>query len=227
MEDVSMLPEFFYLHEATTETGRTESFLIRLGINGNLKFYVVPKKWAYVHMNSAHITHHINDLIPINASYLKELETGVNAIMYFSDDFPDCTLVDLDEEVDRNEEADYSSDPFGLPITRDRLAIMTADLMPFLLEAESKVVLDDVELKSENKKSKIYTQREISFQKWQDEKNVDVKPLPVKVIFNQVKMSGGNDNVWNIDFETFKRNFWQPYSKEKGLAKRPGRPSLK
>ena len=70
--------------------------------------------------------------------------------------------------------------------------------------------------------SNTYNQRKIIFDKWRDESNPDFDALTKEGIFEQVKQN--DSSLWNISFETFKRDFWQRFSKENGLVKKPGRP---
>ena len=67
-----------------------------------------------------------------------------------------------------------------------------------------------------------YARRKVSFDKWLEQSKVEIKSLKVEDTYIQVKQF--NKQEWNIIFESFKRDFWQKYSKENGLNKKPGRP---
>jgi len=68
----------------------------------------------------------------------------------------------------------------------------------------------------------IYSQRKISFNTWLESSKVNIKVLATKDVFDQVKKT--DKNLWNISLASFKRDFWQRYSKENDIKKKPGRP---
>jgi hypothetical protein len=71
------------------------------------------------------------------------------------------------------------------------------------------------------KTSNTYNKQKEWFDKWRVKKEKSIVVWPVKEIFNQAKLT--NSSLWNISFESFKRDFWQKYSRENGLKKKPGR----
>lgn len=123
-----MTPEYLYLSEAVSKNGLSESYLIRLGIAGHLKFYIHPKNWVYTKYGSCKVSVHVDEPVYLNPDYLKELSTGRECVMYFSDEFPDYVLEDLDDEPIQDNGADYVSAPFGWKIEIERLMIFAADL---------------------------------------------------------------------------------------------------
>ena len=54
---------------------------------------------------------------------------------------------------------------------------------------------------------------------------INLKPLTVRNIFNQVKIT--DKELWTIKFSTFTRDVWPIYSKENDLKKQGGRPRTK
>ena len=70
-----------------------------------------------------------------------------------------------------------------------------------------------------------YNQRRNSFESWIESTGIDIQALTVNNIFLQVKLK--NKSLWQIDFASFKRDFWQRYCRETGIKKKSGRPSKK
>lgn len=120
--------EYLFLSEAALESGFSESKLIRLGIAGKLSFFVQPKNWVYCKHHTPHISVRVNDPVSLDAGYLTEIFNGVNCVMYFSDEFPECVLEDLDDEPIQDDNAEYVAAPFGWKIDYDRLMVLVADL---------------------------------------------------------------------------------------------------
>jgi hypothetical protein len=127
-----LIPEYYYLSEAAKVLDRSESFLIRLGIAGKLKFYVQPKNWAHRKDNAPLTASIINEPILIDdLDYLRKLENGADCVMYFSGQYPDSYLEDLDVaelEVTNDAGEEFSNPQFGVQITKDRLMLKAEDL---------------------------------------------------------------------------------------------------
>jgi hypothetical protein len=73
--------------------------------------------------------------------------------------------------------------------------------------------------------SNTYKERKNWFNKWIDNQGIDINALTVEQIHSQIKQCHRRDKIWNITIETFKREFWQTYSKEHGIRKKSGRPT--
>ncbi|MFA5924728.1 MAG: hypothetical protein WC856_26150 [Methylococcaceae bacterium] len=158
------------LEQATDLIGCTDDYLISLGVDGKLKFYVRPKNWAYRKHSDPLTAHIINSPIWIDDPvYLEKLLNGVESVMYFSAQYPDGFLEDLDvPEIAMFEGGSYEltnqqlddlkmdkrvsvrrdevSTQLGVPITKDRLVIKLEDLEPFLpkqQQSKVKAVEDD------------------------------------------------------------------------------------
>jgi hypothetical protein len=71
----------------------------------------------------------------------------------------------------------------------------------------------------------IYSQRKISFNTWHERSKVNIKVLTTEKVFDQVKKT--DKDLWNITLASFKRDFWQQYSTENNIKKKPGRPATK
>ena len=67
-----------------------------------------------------------------------------------------------------------------------------------------------------------YARRKASCDSWLKERNVEIKSLSVEDIYNQLKLF--DKKVWNFRLASFRKDFWQKYSKENHLQKTPGRP---
>ncbi|MCQ8183730.1 hypothetical protein NP603_21685, partial [Methylomonas sp. SURF-1] len=104
----------------------------------------------------------------------------------------------------------------------DNTAMQTVESDAAGIESEPKaeVVWDGNKIKSNT-----YQERKASFEKWQTETRVNVVSLKVDTIFQQLKQSDAR--TWNIAIGTFKRDFWQSFSREKGYQKKSGRPPRK
>lgn len=70
-----------------------------------------------------------------------------------------------------------------------------------------------------------YNQRRNSFESWRVSTGIDIQAPTLNNIFQQVKLT--NKSLWQIDFASFKRDFWQMYCRETGIKKKPGRPPKK
>jgi hypothetical protein len=57
-----MIASYYSLSDAVLKTGRSESELIQLGIEGKLKFYVSPCNWGYRKENNPATAHIIKRL---------------------------------------------------------------------------------------------------------------------------------------------------------------------
>lgn len=70
-----------------------------------------------------------------------------------------------------------------------------------------------------------YDRRLESFNKWLSDTGLSIEVLTIEMIFNQVRLT--NKSLWGSNLGTFKREFWQKYSKDYGVKKEPGRPLKK
>jgi len=153
----------YSLEQAAGLIGCTDDYLISLGVDGKLKFYVRPKNWAYRKHSDPLTAYIINCPILIDDPvFLEKLLNGVESVMYFSAQYPDSFLEDLDEieaaefvdnlELSTQQIAtlkagkkvsvvrDEVSTQLGVPIIKDRLVIKLEDLEPFLpKQQQSKV----------------------------------------------------------------------------------------
>jgi hypothetical protein len=71
----------------------------------------------------------------------------------------------------------------------------------------------------------VYQEREKDFDDWREKTGIDLEPLTVKNIFEQVSLWSEKKTLWNIGQSSFRRDFWQPYSQKHGLQKKGGRQS--
>jgi|GEM_PF-2883833 hypothetical protein len=69
---------------------------------------------------------------------------------------------------------------------------------------------------------KQYEKYKTSFDNWRYSINFNIKAVKLKVTFEQVKLF--DSETWNIEFSTFRREFWQRYSKENDINLKGGRP---
>jgi hypothetical protein len=136
--------DYYTLTKAAEASGCSEDELLVFGSTGKLRFYIQPKNWAYseyIHdKKTAHVLHLLRKPIRIdNPEYLSCLVQGITSSMIMSDEFPSCTLLDLDvEELSGDEMPDYSNPQMGVPITRDRLVIMAEDFKQLTKSAPGK-----------------------------------------------------------------------------------------
>ena len=70
----------------------------------------------------------------------------------------------------------------------------------------------------------IYDKRKISLEKWSNGSGVTLETYKKEVVFNLLKNATKNESLWKISFETYKKEFYQPYSKEIDLKKSSGAP---
>ncbi|MFA5924048.1 MAG: hypothetical protein WC856_22615 [Methylococcaceae bacterium] len=148
-------PEYYSLAEAAIECGCTDVILIRLGSEGKLRFYIQPKNWGYRMNNDPRTVYIINDPILIDDPvHLKKIVNGTESTMYFSEQYPDSYLEDLDEieaakfgddlELSNQQIAtlkagkkvsvvrDEILSQLGVPICKDRLLLKSEDLAQLL-----------------------------------------------------------------------------------------------
>ncbi|MGJ0491079.1 hypothetical protein [Methylobacter sp.] len=80
-----------------------------------------------------------------------------------------------------------------------------------------------------NQDGKTYDQQKESFQKWINDSQIDIGVLKVEEILRQIKLGcePKDKPLWNIKVSTFRRNFWQKYSKEYSTKKKRGRQARK
>ena len=72
-------------------------------------------------------------------------------------------------------------------------------------------------------KTPTYSQREQDFDNWREAAQIDLDALTVKDIHEQVKLWSKNKKLWSIQITTFRRDFWQEYSRKRELVKESGR----
>ena len=70
-----------------------------------------------------------------------------------------------------------------------------------------------------------YIKYEKSLDAWIEKTGINLEPLIVQDIFNQVKLF--DDKLWTIKLVTFTRDIWPKYRDSRGLKKQPGRPTKK
>ena len=70
----------------------------------------------------------------------------------------------------------------------------------------------------------IYDKRKISFEKWSNDSGVNLESYSKESVFRMLVNASKNESLWKAGFETFKRDFYQRYSKEIGLKKSSGAP---
>ncbi|POZ53384.1 hypothetical protein [Methylovulum psychrotolerans] len=70
-----------------------------------------------------------------------------------------------------------------------------------------------------------YNLREASFNAWLEESKVDITVLKVKTIFEQMAQTNGE--LWKINLNSFRTEFWGRYADTHGIKKKAGRPSNK
>ena len=70
----------------------------------------------------------------------------------------------------------------------------------------------------------IYDKRKISFEKWSNDSGVTLETYKKEVVFNLLVNATKNESLWKISFETYKKDFYQRYSKEIDLKKSSGAP---
>lgn len=123
--------DYYPLSIAAAKVGCCEDELIYLGRTDKLKFYIDPANWARRKLGSL-TSLIINDPILIDDPiHLSKLARGLESTLFFSEQYPDCTLEDLDAiESDALESSheEFSDPQLGVPVTRDRLVIMADDL---------------------------------------------------------------------------------------------------
>ena len=69
-----------------------------------------------------------------------------------------------------------------------------------------------------------YDKRKISFEKWSNDSGVTLESYTKESVFNMLTIATKNESLWKISFETYKRDFYQPYSQEIDLKKPSGAP---
>ena len=78
---------------------------------------------------------------------------------------------------------------------------------------------------TQSQKTNPYELRKSSADKWLNETKINIDALTKEKILDQLKQYYPNEKLWNIKFNTFKKDFWQKYSKDNNLRKKAGRPS--
>jgi hypothetical protein len=73
-----------------------------------------------------------------------------------------------------------------------------------------------------NKIAKQYVEYKKSLDAMVNDSRINLKPLTVKAIFEQVKQT--DKSLWDIAYTTFQRDIWPTYRDENNLQKKPGRP---
>ncbi|MDD5274346.1 MAG: hypothetical protein PHU14_16710 [Methylovulum sp.] len=99
-------------------------------------------------------------------------------------------------------------------------------------EPETKAVADEP--------INVYTRREESFNAWLEKSGVNITALKVEAIFEQVKVhykqdkqvvthtdGQTNGELWKINPNSFRTEFWGRYADTHGIKKKAGRPSNK
>lgn len=159
-QGLQLVKRYCSLIEASNRTWLTEFDLFQFGIEGELNFYVRPGNWERRRDDNPLTSHPINDLVFIDdTSLLQKLSNGVECIMYFCEQYPDCDLEDqgvpeyaefvddyelTDNQLDRirsgkkvRVQRDVVENNLGVTITKDRLVIKSDDLAPFLKEPQA------------------------------------------------------------------------------------------
>jgi len=131
--------DYYPLSLVAEMTGKNEDYFNALGAQRALKFYVRPKNWAYRKKNNPCTAYVINDPVWVDDHVvLKKVLNGAEATLFFSEQYPESYLENMDDEevctLDNENHFDEVVTQLGVPVAKDRLVIKREDLAPFLLK---------------------------------------------------------------------------------------------
>ena len=227
-----------------------EEKILYAGSRGYLKIYVLPSNFNlfYVKHESPIIIESmdISYEIDVNVPWDEHNRLPFNQQMQLS---PHCLRRHLDGETDMKLSLQgqicngTSLTYFGLyDLKKEPIKLQECELvveakdinnMKEAIKAKYLALLDPNE-ESENfsennslvieKKVTVYDERKISLENWLKRSGLTFNSRPKKEIFEMIKKANKDNPLWELNYDSYEKIFYRPYSKEIGLIGRSGAP---
>jgi hypothetical protein len=241
--------EYYSIEEAANLANCTVDDLMYLGAAGKLQIYFLPaglqlvtEKYADDQLIERNIDGAVTEPLKLSRRSIEQLEAGNKEAIITLDSERDLTRkVRRHVPTHKFDQFDFSSlfiDPAAsakratenyrdVKISEVKLIIKREELVI----KETKGIQKKSSGRSKNQTND-YERRRESFDDWIKDTGIDISALrTVEDIFNQIKAGCKKEDkaLWEIEFSSFKRDFWGRYKKESNIPdrRRGVRPKLR